>query len=453
MARKPVKIYPRGNYYYYQILKDDGTYGIQHSTHVHKSMSIKIAEQKVMEIIARGDHQKISEKGISKSVVARQIRRYLQSHNVIEKGKEIDVDSLLDALSLNLHGVSLKKENPFFVEYLLKFWTWDESDFIQDKINGGFNPGETHVDDYLSKVKNHVVPFFDPVLRIKNITTGMLEDFRRHLQSKKALPSGKYKNNISEQERSLLSSGTILEILQAVKQPLREAKRLGMITVNPADAMTKIVKKKAKKGILTSSEVEKLFVAKWRTEKTRLANLTASVTGLRAGEIGAFWEDDLYTKNGKGYIDISRSFERVKKKIKSTKSGKPRYVRVPIFLINDLLALHKTSPYKGSNFIFWGQFSDRPMRLGTFLEDFRLAMLGIGISLEEQKERNITFHSWRHYLNSTLRGSVPDEMLQKWIGHESKEMTDLYDQLTEEQMDEIYTQVEIKVLPFVKKAS
>jgi integrase len=46
-----------------------------------------------------------------------------------------------------------------------------------------------------------------------------------------------------------------------------------------------------------------------------------------------------------------------------------------------------------------------------------------------QNGRKITFHSWRHFLNSIGRGKVPDEKLRLMTGHRTKEMTDHYTHL------------------------
>ncbi|MEW5818157.1 MAG: hypothetical protein AB1798_22555 [Spirochaetota bacterium] len=49
------------------------------------------------------------------------------------------------------------------------------------------------------------------------------------------------------------------------------------------------------------------------------------------------------------------------------------------------------------------------------------------IGVKDRQLRNITFHSWRHWLNSLLRASgVPDDLTRRVTGHETPEMTDLY---------------------------
>lgn len=54
-----------------------------------------------------------------------------------------------------------------------------------------------------------------------------------------------------------------------------------------------------------------------------------------------------------------------------------------------------------------------------------------------RKERAITFHSWRYFLNSVSRGRVSDEKLRLMTGHHNKEMSEHYTHL----LDEDYTEM------------
>ena len=55
-----------------------------------------------------------------------------------------------------------------------------------------------------------------------------------------------------------------------------------------------------------------------------------------------------------------------------------------------------------------------------------MAFERIGISPEERKNRNITFHSWRHFFNTYFRGRIHDSKLQNLTGHRTDTMTDHY---------------------------
>ena len=57
----------------------------------------------------------------------------------------------------------------------------------------------------------------------------------------------------------------------------------------------------------------------------------------------------------------------------------------------------------------------------------------LGISEEDRRARGLTFHSWRHWYNSMLRGKVADHTLRALTGHKSEAMTDNYTEITADQ--------------------
>ena len=76
--------------------------------------------------------------------------------------------------------------------------------------------------------------------------------------------------------------------------------------------------------------------------------------------------------------------------------------------------------------MFYGSSGERPIENKDVYDALYLAFENIGISAEERKTRNITFHSWRHLYNSFLRGKIPDSKLQRLTGHQTKEMIEHY---------------------------
>jgi integrase len=70
-----------------------------------------------------------------------------------------------------------------------------------------------------------------------------------------------------------------------------------------------------------------------------------------------------------------------------------------------------------------------------------------------RKERNVTFHSFRHFFNSTIRGTVSDETLRLQTGHTDAKMTDHYDHMTDERGEQLRKAVQSKILPFIPKAA
>ena len=79
---------------------------------------LKVAEQQVISILAKGGLSKKQDKGIGKTVIVGQIRKYIQSYDLLEKDREYGIDDLLDALSLSLHDVSLKRRTLYSLSTL-----------------------------------------------------------------------------------------------------------------------------------------------------------------------------------------------------------------------------------------------------------------------------------------------------------------------------------------------
>jgi integrase len=89
------------------------------------------------------------------------------------------------------------------------------------------------------------------------------------------------------------------------------------------------------------------------------------------------------------------------------------------------------------------------MNLDNFRDYLQDSLVLAGVSLEEQKRRKITFHSWRHFSNSILRGDISDPVLRQAMGHLSDEMTERYYHMTDEQGEQYRASVRSKIIPLV----
>ena len=76
------------------------------------------------------------------------------------------------------------------------------------------------------------------------------------------------------------------------------------------------------------------------------------------------------------------------------------------------------------------------------------ALKNIGISYEEKLKRNLSFHAWRHFLNTLLLTSnVGLSKVQKVTGHKSLKMTDHYTHFDTKQFTEV-VEVQNNLLTF-----
>ena len=204
------------------------------------------------------------------------------------------------------------------------------------------------------------------------------------------------------------SGSVINKCLYALKTILEDAEEKELILSVPK--ITRAADNTKPKGILSIDEVNRLFSCSWIQDTVSqyigyVGNLLAASTGLRLGELQAIQIQDLHLDGG--YITIKRSWDnRCNKLNETTKTGRERNIFIPekvISTIQELLSIHPF-PYTPESFLFFGERkpTEKPAEKALFVRSLYMAMREIGISEEERKARNITFHSWRHFLNSLL---------------------------------------------------
>ena len=109
-------------------------------------------------------------------------------------------------------------------------------------------------------------------------------------------------------------------------------------------------------------------------------------------------------------------------------------------LREELLEFMTSSPFKkDDDFVFFSADRTKPYTNNRgILDSFYKALKAIDISEDERKERNLVFHSLRHYANTYMRlAGIPDFLIQAYIGHSSTAMTDLYTHIRDEDFQPI----------------
>lgn len=333
-------------------------------------------------------------------------------------------------------------------DYLMDYW-----DFNGQRIKrlNKRRPGavsENYASIMRGYIKTHIVPLVRSNMEVADVTPKFVRDI-----SNKLVDAG------------TMANGTVDKIMVAFTKPLRDAWKNDMIHENP----TKLVERmdttpERKRGILTRSEFQKVLVLlkDKATEHTYLAVLLAAATGMRLGEIRALRTTDITIINEQdSLVTVSKSWS-VKGGEKSTKGKKVRFVPCPTWLAEKLLALGKLNSY-GTSLVFWSISDTKdktPVSANyvresfyTFLYDILEEQAGIkvGTMVEDtdatargkfdkegkplqvragemmRRERNITFHSFRHFFNTEAQALGADgDKLRLTVGHESKEMTDIY---------------------------
>lgn len=199
-----------------------------------------------------------------------------------------------------------------------------------------------------------------------------------------------------------------------------EAERNRLINYNPAKKIQYVKQNTKTKGMLTTAEANTLMQKEyWQNEIFYMFNKTARYTGMRLGEIAALSTDDIRYENGTHYISVTKSYEFIEG-LKETKTRINRIIPIPEWLAEELKNFNPGQKY------MFSLDGKQPYKKSILSYRFRDALENIGISDEERRARNITFHSWRHRYISLLNGAISHEQLRLIVGHSQKATTNLY---------------------------
>ena len=139
---------------------------------------------------------------------------------------------------------------------------------------------------------------------------------------------------------------------------------------------------------------------------------------MRLGEVQALRIQDIRD----GYVVVAHSFD-LQDGLKSTKTGQVREIPITGKMARWLTRLTKI---RSAGFVFSATDGDTPLYYKRITAELYQALLKIGIADKERRLRNLSFHSWRHFYNSLLRGRIPERKLQRLTGHRSLAMTERY---------------------------
>jgi integrase len=302
-----------------------------------------------------------------------------------------------------------------FLEYLETFWA-DDGEYAKSKEIRERSLSKAYLENNRAYIKNHVKPFLE-----KN-------DLSR-LQLSRVTP--RHLEVLIFYVRDGSSSRTANQVRQAVAVPLSHANKMGIIPTNPAEIVEKLPEKKLERRILTPDETREFFSRVWIDRKQRTINLLAATTGMRLGECLGLLKEDLRGD----FIHVCHNWQD-REGLKAPKWGSVRDVPIPSKTreaLDELLALND----RENNFVFYGWRYNRPMGGHTVTVAYNQAIIDLGIKEEDRKARGLTFHSWRHWYNSMMRGPIDEHTLRSLTGHRSEAMTDYYTEITEDQRKKV----------------
>jgi integrase len=346
-----------------------------------------------------------------------------------------------------------------FVAFLEKFWDYDKSPYVQEKLAHGQRISKNHCQQKTMNIQNHYVPYFKNK-PLRDITRQDLKAFSMSLTLPREKPEH-YKGSFTEK----LSPASITNIMVTATVALTWASREGLIAGNPSEKLARFTGGTKKRGILTSTEAADVFAVNWPDKRAYVGNLLALTTGMRSGEILALKESDLST-NGLD-LNISHSWSRIDG-LKQPKNGEEREAPLLPEVRDVLRDLAKTNPWgKNEGFLFYSIVKpDVPMDQKFLIDGLRGAIEAVNKNRKKEnpdaelidwKGRNITFHSHRHYFAARMADKMKPEEIMRITGHKTEAVFEEYADHIEaenlERMRNAASEAFEKVLHFSKRGA
>jgi integrase len=352
----------------------------------------------------------IPHKGGSLDLKARSLRDTIQHSAVSLSDAEFIISELKRRgfiLSCVFAGAA---DAVLFADFLEEFWDFERSPYIREKLRAEHSIHRNYCRSMRGNVKKYWVPFFPSVL-LGELLPDDIERFVEHL------------SGIRSDKNQPLSNVRKNDIIKAGTVPLRWAYRKGKAGQDVTRGLVLFSGKAGERLILTPQLASSVFNQKWADERSKVANMTAMVTGLRAGELQGLCMGDL----GDDCLLVRHSWNRADK-LKLTKNNTERVVELPFpSVLRSLRYIASLNPHGvgKDSWVFWSSLSvNKPMEQRLFLHGLRDSLIASG--LNETAANGFSFHGWRHFFTTYMRDKIEDKLLQSQTGHKTIPMLDRY---------------------------
>ncbi len=314
----PFCVFKRSNRpYYFVLFKDDSGNYLSKPVSTKKKSKIE-AEKVALQWLREGIPQKEKTVKVKDLFLSDTIRK-------IETGTEEAEAILAEMQKRGLLKNYVLSETPAaedFVSFLLTFWTWEESPYIKEKLRKNHGIHKRYCKLNYQAIILYWKPFFEGRV-LGEITEEDIDAFINFMGEK------------------TISSARKNAVIKAGTTALHWAFNKNKISKDPANGHILFTGEKRERLILMPSSAAALFRARWENNRARLANMLASVTGMRSGEIIALRFQDL----GQDCLYVQNSWNRVDG-LKPPKNNETRIVELPFSdLVYELFEQAKQNPW------------------------------------------------------------------------------------------------------------
>jgi integrase len=301
-----------------------------------------------------------------------------------------------------------------FLSFLETFWDYDRSPYVKEKQAYGQRIGRRHCKEQ-TKLLSHWRKYLSPDMTARALTRETLSQFQLKL-------------------RETLAPKTANAVLSAGSTVLKWLHDRGDLPNDAGAGLRRFAGQSKKRDVFSQAEAKKLFSVEWKDERSRVANLLAMTSGMRAGEILGLRQDAIKSDR----IEVNYSWSPVDG-MKPPKNGESRTVPLMPFVREELLRLAAGNPHGPDGFIFYQADPEKPMRLGSLVDFMREAFIDSHLPEEERNnsekreairreliDRGVCFHSWRHFFTANLADHVEMRAVMLSTGHKTVAVAEAY---------------------------
>jgi integrase len=293
------------------------------------------------------------------------------------------------------------------ISYLEDFWK-PSSPYVREQATLRKNPLSVYyVKQNSVNIKLHIKPFQKfKNLPLRELTAGMIKDWMAWVAEKG------------------VNSRTINLTLSTMRVPVNYAYDREELDRNPFRKIKQATETPQEKGVLTFAERAKLLSSKSDDLQSKLAVFLGLLCGMRRGEVrGLKWGDF-----SNGLIRVTHNYVD-HEGLKKPKRGKTRTVPYPSIVEKAFEEVRHISIHKEpDNFVFDSyKCPGVPMGETFFRNAIKRELEAIGISANEQDDRNISFHSLGHsFITLGRLDGISDLEIQAIAGHSTRRMMEHY---------------------------
>lgn len=289
------------------------------------------------------------------------------------------------------------------IPFLENFWTRETSPYIRERMRKEHGIHQRYITKQYGAIKNYWKPFF----KDKKLGSLTRDDINAFIDWMAVSPT----------PTSLPGKNVVIK---AGTMALRWAYRNEIIGKDITDGIILFSGENKRREILTPELAAAIFQRPWKNQTSKLANLLAMCTGLRAGEIQGLRRQDL----GQNCLYIRHSWN-YDDGLKPPKNNEQRTAEI-VFpeLMGALIDQANSNPYDEGleGYVFWASIPGKPIESKAWLADLREVCKEVGI----KDPSWVTFHAWRHFFATYMHGKVQDKVLQMATGHKTHAMLQHY---------------------------